>query len=752
MKRNTIKRFSLLMSTSIIVAFSLFAISLPLWTRPIIAVGFESLASVLAGLCLSALFFQYRNTPKNSFLWFIFAIGYYALTEMGGAIEKHFEGISPILQKTSFVLASDILQVLILGIFLSIGSFVEYRKTEDSNTGTTNMVTVISFLAALAIHGIARLQVFPMLDSQLLLLIATLLAIGSIAFLSATCFFFLKGHRLFEYVKALRVVGAMFLLALSVVFSWLAMATDSSIWILTICFQIVAFFTIYIAFSIPLLRRYESEESKSGEIFTNSVAGFIISLLFLTMIVELGWPHIIYYEVGVALLAQIGSTFMSITITLFTMKYAIVSGKRYLYPIIFVYSLWTITGVAQAFYTIISAQSQIESLVFELTASLLSIPAIALSVVWMKETRIPRIVDEPRRWVILGLLVGGSLMTIGVGIRSNILSSSTWDPTALGRALMLVFCLTAIMLLVLLSFILFQVNHGSLLLDSISVAFLSIWFIPGLLKGNFATWTIGWWLSEAVILLGLFIAPGILGYMYLESSLRAQQSETRAKVYADVLAHDISNHHQIILNTIELVLMESTPDFIKEKNLTDAYRTLLEADRLVRNVRKLGNLEVLAKSDFKPYDLIQTITSTFDMITRIFPNQTMSMKLEQPYDKCEILANDLLPDIFQNLLLNAVEYSKGEIVEIEISQKQEEDVIFWQVRISDHGPGIHPNVRESLFTRYMKGAQGSGLGLSLVKALTDFFGGSITVEDRILGDYKEGSCFILIFPAFLDGK
>ena len=38
-----------------------------------------------------------------------------------------------------------------------------------------------------------------------------------------------------------------------------------------------------------------------------------------------------------------------------------------------------------------------------------------------------------------------------------------------------------------------------------------------------------------------------------------------------------------------------------------------------------------------------------------------------------------------------------------------------------------------------------GIGLSLVKKIVDTYGGKIWVNNRIKGDYKKGSDFILLF-------
>ena len=39
-----------------------------------------------------------------------------------------------------------------------------------------------------------------------------------------------------------------------------------------------------------------------------------------------------------------------------------------------------------------------------------------------------------------------------------------------------------------------------------------------------------------------------------------------------------------------------------------------------------------------------------------------------------------------------------------------------------------------------------GLGLSLVKKIIDLYHGDIWVEDRVKGDYKQGSKFVVLIP------
>ena len=61
--------------------------------------------------------------------------------------------------------------------------------------------------------------------------------------------------------------------------------------------------------------------------------------------------------------------------------------------------------------------------------------------------------------------------------------------------------------------------------------------------------------------------------------------------------------------------------------------------------------------------------------------------------------------------------------------------------------GVLDDRKEALFKRLYSedvSRRGMGIGLSLVKKIVDKYGGKIRVEDRIKGNYKEGSNFVVL--------
>ena len=91
-------------------------------------------------------------------------------------------------------------------------------------------------------------------------------------------------------------------------------------------------------------------------------------------------------------------------------------------------------------------------------------------------------------------------------------------------------------------------------------------------------------------------------------------------------------------------------------------------------------------------------------------------------------------------------------IDVEIKYELIEGEYFWQVHVLDYGVGIEPERKDLLFTRFMESANGTGLGLWVVKALTESFGGRVDVNDRIQGDYSKGSVFIITLPTFSKDK
>lgn len=123
----------------------------------------------------------------------------------------------------------------------------------------------------------------------------------------------------------------------------------------------------------------------------------------------------------------------------------------------------------------------------------------------------------------------------------------------------------------------------------------------------------------------------------------------------------------------------------------------------------------------------------------------------RPSGNYQVCANQLLKDVFSNLIDNSIKHSEGSLVIIiSTSAIYADKKMFCRIIVEDSGPGIPDNKKANLFNFSMvtrQKAVGKGLGLYLVKTLVEDFRGKIFVEDRVPGDYTKGSKFVVMLPA-----
>ena len=106
-----------------------------------------------------------------------------------------------------------------------------------------------------------------------------------------------------------------------------------------------------------------------------------------------------------------------------------------------------------------------------------------------------------------------------------------------------------------------------------------------------------------------------------------------------------------------------------------------------------------------------------------------------------IMAEDLLEEIFINLFSNSVKYTESSEVKIDVLIREYfiAEAKYWMITVSDYGKGIPDSMKKELFNRFYSKAKGSGLGLSIVKTLVERYKGKIWVGDRVYKDYKQGN-------------
>ncbi|NMA09502.1 MAG: ATP-binding protein, partial [Methanomicrobiales archaeon] len=166
------------------------------------------------------------------------------------------------------------------------------------------------------------------------------------------------------------------------------------------------------------------------------------------------------------------------------------------------------------------------------------------------------------------------------------------------------------------------------------------------------------------------------------------------------------------------------------RKLKDGIRKSIEITTNVATLRKIQEeRDGLTRQDLN--DVIQGEIAHFSGLCIRYSGQPV-----------EVLADDLLPEIFTNLIGNAAKHGgPGVEVTVAVDDLDEETVV---VTVADTGPGVPDDLKEAIFFRFERegGRRGSqGLGLSICRMLAARYGGRIWVEDRVRGHPEQGAAF-----------
>lgn len=190
-------------------------------------------------------------------------------------------------------------------------------------------------------------------------------------------------------------------------------------------------------------------------------------------------------------------------------------------------------------------------------------------------------------------------------------------------------------------------------------------------------------------------------------------------------------------------LNETQEQYIKEvyagnQRMVDLVNALLNISRI-----DLGTFAI----DPEPTDFCKLAVSVLAEVQPMVKAKKMDVKNECEKDLPLVNADPkLVRIIFQNLLTNALKYTpeKGEVAVI--VAKQGKDIL---IKVTDNGYGIPEAQKNKIFTKLFRAdnvrehdAEGTGLGLYMVKAIVEQSGGKIWFES----EENKGTTFFVTLP------
>ncbi len=178
-----------------------------------------------------------------------------------------------------------------------------------------------------------------------------------------------------------------------------------------------------------------------------------------------------------------------------------------------------------------------------------------------------------------------------------------------------------------------------------------------------------------------------------------------------------------------------------------------QINRVVELIEKLRKISQIDEGGLplEKTEIVAIIKKSKDLVKKSFPNREINVIFNPSQKKAYVEANELMQDIFINLLTNAIKYNTESIAEIDIriSRIAKNGKNHLKIEVLDNAKGIQDSRKETIFLRALneeKSTKGMGLGLSLVFKIVQSYSGKISVENKIKDDHSQGSNFIIIFP------
>jgi two-component system CheB/CheR fusion protein len=242
--------------------------------------------------------------------------------------------------------------------------------------------------------------------------------------------------------------------------------------------------------------------------------------------------------------------------------------------------------------------------------------------------------------------------------------------------------------------------------------------------------------------------------VHLEEELRARIQELaeldrRKDEFLAMLGHELRNPLSPIVTAVELArrrpedatLVSRSLEVIERqtRHMTRLVDDLLDVSRITRGMIALRRETVV---------LTMVLDRAIEQVRPLIDKQGHQFHVKLPADPVQLNADpDRLEQIFVNLLSNAAKYTRiGGRITLEVRREETQAAI----SVRDDGIGFAPELSERIFDLFVRGMDsgihasgGLGVGLTLVRRLTEMHGGS--VEARSDGHHR-GSEFIVRLP------
>ena len=225
--------------------------------------------------------------------------------------------------------------------------------------------------------------------------------------------------------------------------------------------------------------------------------------------------------------------------------------------------------------------------------------------------------------------------------------------------------------------------------------------------------------------------------------------------YIANMSHELKTPLNVILSAAQLLDVYCESGVLDEnksstvKHIDSIKRNSYRLSKLIDNIIDLSKIESgIFELSLSNNNIVEVVEDMVMAVTDFTKSRGLNITFDTDIEE-KIIACDpeKVDKVVLNLISNAIKFSDcgGQIF---VNIKNNVDYI--EISVEDNGIGIETEYFYSIFNKYSqidkslsRGAEGTGVGLNLVKSIVELSGGSIKVESEV----GVGSKFTVRFPS-----
>lgn len=253
------------------------------------------------------------------------------------------------------------------------------------------------------------------------------------------------------------------------------------------------------------------------------------------------------------------------------------------------------------------------------------------------------------------------------------------------------------------------------------------------------------------LLIGLMLGVMLLGTGFLVYAISSEQKVSALKSeFISNVSHELKTPLSLIRMFAELLMLGKvkTPEKGKE------YAAIITREserlsRLIDNVLDFSRIERgKAAYEMKPGDLGEVVERALDFYRYRLEREGRQLAVDVPAAvPTTLLDENAMTLLLLNLVDNALKYGGSGPISVRLRPSRRGDEL--QLSVTDQGLGIAADEQRKVFERFYRtravrntSIRGSGIGLALVKHITEAHGGRVWVES----EPGKGSTFVVTLP------